>query len=100
MIEFLFGIVVGAFVCYIVLRERIKLGKRLLIAAAIITLIVISLGALTTLPITIHQETKFEETQPPYETLPLPEWLEEKKGNVDENSSKVWNPLPTAYNSG
>ena len=69
MMEFLFGLVLGAFITYIILRERIKISRRLLLSIVITVLVTLSVGVVVTSPVTVHKEAAIENT---YEIPGLP----------------------------
>jgi len=84
MMGFLFGVIVGAFACYVILREGIKINWRKMLIAGIVMLALISIWGLLTFPVTVGElervgvleVERVEKTLLPHE-IPWPEWMEE-----------------------
>ncbi|MCL0098068.1 hypothetical protein M1O19_06095, partial [Dehalococcoidia bacterium] len=52
MMEFLLGLVVGAFACYVILREKINISGRKVLIAGIVVLALMFIWGLLTFPVT------------------------------------------------
>ena len=83
--EFLLGLVVGAFACYVILRERINISGRKVLIVGLVVLAVMFIGVLLTFlvafPVTSELqrvETREWELHP--QEIRLPDCLQERMG--------------------
>ncbi|MCL0069596.1 hypothetical protein M1N85_02695 [Dehalococcoidia bacterium] len=91
MVEFLFGVTVGAFACYVILREKINIGGRKVLIVGMVVLALMFIGGLLTFmvafPVTSELqcvETREWELHP--QEIRLPDCLQERMGEEGDGN--------------